>query len=368
MINIMLDLLLGIITGIIAGLIPGLHINLIKDISQSDIFLISAASAFIVFSILQIFIFYTSITEEIAGLPLIIKIAKKHSLLLIYLYHSLAVFLGMLFALVLYNNGMIKEAYWLIRPFLPYILIIASLILILKSKNRLSFFAFFMLSGLIGYSVFSILQNEPFLPMFSGFFSIPLLLINRSTLNFINNAKEQRINFVEIFLSSLLGSVLGFIAILLPSISSPSVISMLFLPAIEGPVYISLLSSITSSQYVYGMFSFQEIGKPRIGWIQGLKTIDPYYSYTLIFSSIISIIFGFALLKVLTKIKFSFINYLRIFVIIYIIGLTYFISGFTGIFVLCACSLLGILCSNFNVEKTSLLGCLTIPTIILLLF
>ncbi|MEM4295293.1 MAG: hypothetical protein QXS91_00585 [Candidatus Anstonellales archaeon] len=357
-------MILGIIAGILMALTPGLHINLIKDIALTDNFLIAAAGAFLIFNIIQIFVFYTSIPEEIAGLPLIVKLSKKYSQKAIIIYHALGALFGIVFAYLFYNDGMIQSIYNIIKPYFAYILILASLLLIVKSKNRKIFATFFIISGLLGFAVFSSVDKEPFLPLFSGLFSLPLLLIKKKQ----NQEKEwheknSKINIFEIFFSSLVGSFLGFIAILLPSISSPSVISMLILPAINNITYISILSSITSSQYLYGMHSLTEINKPRIGWISGLKSIN---IELLIVSCFISSILIFLFLNKI-KLLNSFYS-LRPLAIFYIILLTLLLSGIAGIVALFSSAVFGLFAATKDVEKTSLLGCLTLPTIMNFLF
>lgn len=358
--------LIAFFVGIFISLIPGLHINLVKYFSPSDEFIIIAAGSFLVFNILQIIIFFTSIPEEIAALPLIGKLAQKFSVPTVIMYHSFGALAGLLFAYIFYQNGSIRDFAILIKPYIPIILLFSSLMLIIKSKNPFLFLKFFLLSGLVGFLTFSLVKNEPFLPLFSGLFSIPLLIKRGESLDL--EEKKSRINFTEILskslLSSLLGSFLGFIAVLLPSISSPSIITTIFLPTINSAHYISLLSSITSSQYLYAMYSWQEIKKARIGWVEGLKNINENLLIISTLASCFLIIFvtRYLLNKKIIK---AFGDFLKPLTIAYILTATLFFSGLNGLIAIIISSLIGELSIKNNVEKTSLLGCLIIPTMII---
>jgi TctA family transporter len=194
--------LIAFFVGIFISLIPGLHINLVKYFSPSDEFIIIAAGSFLVFNILQIIIFFTSIPEEIAALPLIGKLAQKFSVPTVIMYHSFGALAGLLFAYIFYQNGSIRDFAILIKPYIPIILLFSSLMLIIKSKNPFLFLKFFLLSGLVGFLTFSLVKNEPFLPLFSGLFSIPLLIKRGESLDL--EEKKSRINFTEILSKSLL--------------------------------------------------------------------------------------------------------------------------------------------------------------------
>jgi putative membrane protein len=358
--------LVAFFVGIFISLIPGLHINLIKYFSPSDEFIIIAAGSFLVFNILQIIIFFTSIPEEIAALPLIGKLAKRFSILTVILYHSFGALAGLLFAYFFYQNGSIKDFAILLKPYISIILLFSSLMLIIKSKSPFLFLKFFLLSGLVGFLTFSLVKNEPFLPLFSGLFSIPLLIKKWGDAHL--EEKKSKINFTEFLskslLSSLLGSFLGFVAILLPSISSPSIITTIFLPTINGIHYISLLSSITSSQYLYAMYSWQEIKKARIGWAEGLKNINENLLIMSTLASCVLILFvaRYLLNKKIIKV---FGDFLKPLTIAYILTATLFFSGLNGLAAMIISSLIGELSIKSNVEKTSLLGCLIIPTMMI---
>ncbi|RME79603.1 MAG: hypothetical protein D6769_01925 [Methanobacteriota archaeon] len=349
----MIDALLGFFAGMLSGFIPGMHINSLAQLSSSDEFMITAAGSFLISSVFQM-VFFLSSVQEVAALPLIGRLLKREGRLSVLIYHSLGVIIGLVVPLLIYKTGALKSAYWALKPYIWLILLISSLLLIIKSKERKKYAALFLLSGVVGWVAINNIR-EAFFIMFSGFFALPLLLERAGK---ERHVKLGSLDFDKKSLaSSLLGSVLGFFAILLPGISSPSIMATVFLPAIpSGTSYISLLSSITASQYLYGGYAKSEIGIERLGWLKSVAEPNPYLLLT-------SSLFALALSLLLVR-KLKSLSLLRVPVLVYIVGLSFYYASMWGLLLLFASYAIGRLSIEERVERTAVLGSLLLPTLV----
>ena len=122
--------------------------------------------------------------------------------------------------------------------------------------------------------------------------------------------------------------------------------------------------------------SLYTINKARTGSAvsiqQLLGTFSTNILILILIISTISGIFAFYITKSLSKFfanKINKINYsiLSIIVLIIISTVTLIFSGFFGFIILILSTLTGIYCSYFNIRRTTYMGCLLIPTIVLYL-
>jgi putative membrane protein len=387
----LISIFLGIILGILTGFFPGIHVNLINIILVQGIFNLnndidSIYLALFILSLSVSNIFFSFIPSVFLGCPeeeTSLSVLPGHKLLMkgegykAVRLTSKGILIGSFIFIILTPILLftIPYIYEKINKILFFILLIASLFLVLKEKNKKIAFFIFLLSGILGYFSLNSKVNQPLLPLFTGLFGVPLLLTNLKNKTKIQKQKikepKLRLNF-KIFLSMILSSVLcGFLpglgssqAIVLGSIFQKiSTENFLFL---SGAVNILILGIS-----LIGLFS---INKTRTGTAVALKEIFNnlitlkeliFLIFILILTSLICY---FSIKKISRKVSLVInkVNYQKIsFFVLFFIGiLTLIVSGFKGMIILFVASLLGIYTNSYNISKTQMMGCLLIPTML----
>ncbi len=360
-----INVILGVFFGLFISLVPGFHINTLAPFSTSPEFLAAAAGSYLIFSLFQAFIFLLMIPSEIASLPFILKLLIKEKREKIFLVHSLGVIGAMLLALLLYEKGLYSISYTLLTPYLKYILLLAAIILIAKSKNKWGYAIILLSAGLIGEVGFKYLNDNAYLPLFVGLFSLPYLLNNNYKKAKIEGKRENLpLNWKSLLAAVIVSSLLAFIAVLLPGISSASVVGTVFLPFKPSPLpYISMLGGITSAQYIYSLYSWEEFHKSRIGWVKYMPAHSIQYSAVLLLGAFLAVGIGVFILKTA---KFNLPHYIKYLIFVYLIAAIYLQSGLAGLLFLTLSVIIGYVAIKADVERTSLLGSILLPTLLLL--
>jgi len=197
--EIILWLLLGILFGTFTGLIPGIHINLVAValvalsaslfFSVNPIFLVTFITAmaithtFIDF-IPSIFLGCPDTDTELSILPghELLKQGKGYEAILLTAYGSFAAVI-LLILISAPSIFIISKFYNAVTRFIPYILILVSLLLVFLEKKKFSALVVFLLSGILGYSVlnlpdFPVFFKEPLLPLLTGLFGASNLILS----------------------------------------------------------------------------------------------------------------------------------------------------------------------------------------------
>ena len=342
----------GFVLGALAGLIPGLHINTIAKL-WPEVDVLSAAGAYAVFSIFQAMFFLSASGEEVGALPVVARALKTNGRFSTYIHHLLGVLVALALGGIAYSSGMMEFADEFLRPHFPLIVLLSVLLLIAKSKDRRRFTLLFLASGILGIISLDNLEDALFI-IFSGMFAIPAILWG--------GQREEGEGFKRAAVRSeslgaaMLGTLFGFFGALLPGISSPSVLATVFLPVgLSTEAYVSLFSSTATSQYIYAYRAHEEIGTSRVGWLEGLGqgSLEKMF-----LASLVAGLLGLAILKLSPK-MLQKLKWLALFLIL--LGAAS--EGFMGMATLLVSALLGKVAFSSEVEKTSLLGAILLPTL-----
>ena len=393
LIEILLFLFLGIIAGTITGLIPGIHINLI------GVFLISL-SASILFSIhsilLVVFITSMAITHtfldfipsiflgcpdtdtELSVLPghELLKKGQGYEAIMLTAYGSLAAII-ILIIITIPTISIFSLFYEVIKNFIPYFLIIISLILILLEKKKFSAFFVFLITGILGLIVLNLDIKEPLLPLLTGLFGGSMLILSIK-----NKTKipEQRITKIQKpkIIKPLLGALIAspFCSFLPGMGSGQAAIIGNIISRVDRKGFLVLLGATNTLVMGFSFISLYIISKARTGAAVAIreiiKTMSLEILILILITTIISGVFAFYLTIILAK-KFSTkinkINYtlLSLITLVILFLLVILISGLLGLVILIISILTGILCISFNVRRVNMMGCLLLPVIILYL-
>ncbi len=350
----MLSIILGIIVGIVIGLIPGLHPNLVAviiknlNIPNKESVLINGTIIYYFLSYIPLILF--KIPSNSNGIFLVTKNLKNK--IKIIAFTSLISFLISIL-LMDYFDYFYEIVGPIIKNNVLPLIIIFSFALILKDKPLISLFIFIS-SGILG--LLAIPLKEPFLPMFSGFFSIYLFKKEEK----IEEIKNGKINFLLI----LFGILLGVFSNLLPGISSPGQLIgfFSFLISLTNEEYIILLSSIMPSQFISSFSSYNILNVARNGVVK--VTGGNFNTYEMVFMSFI----GFLLLNILNKFSHLIkIEKIRFFVLTYILFIIFLFDGIYGIFIFVLAFLISLIAEKRKIKKTNLMGSLVLPTIMFLI-
>jgi TctA family transporter len=145
----------------------------------------------------------------------------------------------------------------------------------------------------------------------------------------------------------------------------------IFIP-LNSLSYLSTTSAVTISQSVFSLSTAAAIDKSRVGATAYLSQfININDNLLLLLSVFIFSLSIAALIVYLLRNKISFLatidfGIIRYVLIAYFVVVTLILNGFFGIVILCFSTILGLLCMRFENERTSLMGSIIIPTLMLL--
>jgi len=374
--------LIGLLIGIISGLIPGLHSNTAIAIlssfgigeEQMAVLIVALFSSHLVVSYIpSIFFGIPSDSSIVSVLPGQRMVKEgKGVLALNTVLLSILVTTLVCVAIFMFAMNAFSIVYAAIKPFVGHILLLFSIVFVLVSKNRFLTLCVFLLAGILGTASLNLKMYDVFLPLFSGFFAVSQILIYEKSAK-IPKQKDEKPEF-EIVKYSLLGIFLGFFADLLPGIGAPSQIAMFatILIPLTTVKYLATISAIATSEAVFSLATSASIGKSRIGateWLSNYISISENLAMLLALF-ILSIAITSALVYLARKkigkiadIDFSLLNPL---ILAYLAGITFILNGVMGLVILILASALGYATIKLGVNRTTLMGAIIVPTLLLL--
>ena len=394
LIEILLFLFLGIIAGTITGLIPGIHINLIGAflISLSASILLSIPSIFLVIFISSMAITHTFLDfipsillgcpdtdTELSVLPghELLKKGQAYEAIMLTAYGSLAAII-LLIIITLPAISIISKTYGIIKNFIPYFLILISVILILLEKKKLLALFVFLITGFLGLIVLNLDIKEPLLPLLTGLFGGSMLILSIKNKTKIPEQEITKIPKPKI-IKPLLGALIASpLCSFLPGMGSgQAAIIGNIISRVNRKGFLVLLGATNTLVMGFSFISLYIISKARTGAAVAIREIINTLSFDtlilILITIVISGIFSFFLTEILAK-KFSTkinkINYtlLSSITLSILVLLVTLISGFLGLIILIISIITGILCISFNVKRVNMMGCLLLPVIILYFF
>lgn len=397
LLEIILALFAGIIAGSISGILPGIHINLVA------VFLISVSAFFLKFTepiTLAVFIVSMSITHTFVDfLPSIflgapdedtsLSVLPGHQLLLkgegylalIYTLFGGILALPIIIILIPIFIFLLPQAYYYLKFVMFFILIIASLYLILKEKNS-KFFAFliFMLAGFLGIASFNLNLNESLLPLLSGLFGASSLITSIAKKQEIPRQKifklkenlpsksEIKNNLVAALFASPLCSFLPALGS-----SQAAVIGSDILGETKQKEFLMLLGSVNTIVMGLSFVTLFAINKARTGSAVAISKLIETLTFSnlliilaaVLISAVLAFFVAIFLAKIfaknITKIKY---NKLSIIILAIISAVVIIFSGWLGLLVYIIATCTGLVAIASGVRRTHLMGSLMLPAIL----
>jgi putative membrane protein len=263
-----------------------------------------------------------------------------------------------------------------LKKIMVFVLILASLALILKEKNKFMAFFVFLLSGILGVIVFKLPMKEPLFPLLTGLFGTTMLIttIKSKPKIPVQDTEEEKIEIKEaakIIPSSIISSAL---CSFLPGLGSSqaAVLSTSSNSKLDERKFLFLLGVINTLVTGLNFIAIYSISKPRSGVaVVASKILGEFsirevwlFASLMLLVSLISFYLALKVSKIFAK-SINKINYSKIswIILIFLSVVTLFYSSWLGFLVLITSTLLGLFAININIKKIHLMGCLMIPVI-----
>ncbi|MFH1630636.1 MAG: tripartite tricarboxylate transporter permease [Candidatus Aenigmatarchaeota archaeon] len=390
--EILLFLFLGTTFGLLMGLIPGIHPNMVILIVPA-LFALGIDPILLIVFIVSLGItnvFTDYIPSILLGAPdseSALSVLPGHKMLLEgrgYQAVKLSLIGGVLsviFCFILLPIIIlgIPELYHMIRPFIHFILLGIVSIMILTEKRLkkvLWCIVCFVLAGAIGILSFKLpVDNSLILfPIFAGFFGMPFLIMNikeKSGKIPWQQTEEEHIDKKMMIKSAFLGTVGGVFSGLLPGVGSSEIAGLATTDKDEKSFLITM-GAITTANLVLSFSMLWLIGNARSGLgvaiDQMMKITQLEFSIMMItviastgIAAILTLLIAKRMIKLVQKVDYSVISKI---ILITIICLVYYFTGFLGLLVTGICCSMGIFVNLMNVKRGILMGVLILPTIL----
>jgi len=395
--EILLALILGVTAGTITGLVPGVHINLVAlllFISSSLLlqFFSPISLAVFIIAMATVHCFLDFVPSIFLGAPeeaTALSVLPGHRLLMQgrgYEAVKLTVlgsYIGLILILILAPLFILflPSLYSSIAIAIPYILIAASLFLIIKEEKKFWALFLFVMSGILGMlSLNFFVINQPLFPLLTGLFGASTLIISVSQKTKVPKQKIicGKIDNKEARNSIIAGVISGPLCSFLPGLgaSQAAVLGSSFTKLSEKG-FLILLGIIGVLVSGLNFIALYAINKPRSGAavIVGKLVSDLSLNSLLVFlvsmliSGSIAVLLAIFFAKIFAR-NIEKINYSKICmgVLGFLVILSILISGWFSLIVLLIATCLGLIANLIGIKRIHLMGCLILPVILYFLF
>ncbi len=291
--------------------------------------------------------------------------------------------LGSLFSLILSIAilpllfFMFKFLYPVVKEWIGFILLGASLFIIIRGNKRFLSLSFFILSGILGLSAFRALDDEALMPMLSGLFGISILLLSlRGKSALPEQVKEERlpIKRKEIKKGVIGATFASSIAAFLPGFGNAqaAILAQSIIGKLSTEGTLLLLGGINTANMAISIVTLLAIGKARNGALvtisELIESLNPLLAIKIAGVALVAGGIAVCLAKIYSE-RFSNllrkISYKRltISIISMIIVVVMISSSAKGLVLLCTATAIGISASLLGIAKNNLMGCLIIPVV-----
>lgn len=366
----MLDFLEGFALGL-TGLVPFLHTNFLVQFAGSAelVFVSALASSHLVFEAFPTVLFaLPSVGHNVAALPgHQLALQGRAFTALRAMLHS--VFFGAAFAVAFLPLWLVAAplALPLAQQFSGYALLVLLALFYLSESKPLTAMLVFLLSGALGFLVFSTpLLAEPLFPLLSGLFAVPALLYSMgSEWPALREGEAFELPLLLVFLGALLGSLSPF----LPAVNPALLASVAFLFLESAPLsFLCLASALAASKNVFDLVSSQTLGVARSGAAAAIAAAplkDPVVVAVASFASVCAALaVAFIVFKPLAlaarRVPMRSFN---AFFVVFLAIANFLLAGWAGVFVLAVAACVGVLPIALAVRRSNAVGCLIFPSL-----
>ena len=262
-----------------------------------------------------------------------------------------------------------------LMPAIPFLLLGLFFLLVFSeaAEKRFSAVLVFLLSGLLGFSLFSFpTVKEPLFPLLTGLFAFPAL--------FTAAQNEEKIPLQKKFFFSIspklvfAGCLLGFFSGLLPAITPAFLASAAFFFFEASPFhFLSLNAAIVFSKLFYDFVSVATIGKARSGAaavvMQSAGTMQFQDVLVLLFLGVAAFLLHYFLVRFKSAAladKISRLDHGRLnsFLFLFLAFSILLVSGPFGLFVSATAACVGLLPVLLGTKRAYSTGALIVPALL----
>ncbi len=381
------------------GLFPGIHINLV---SAALLALVSGGIlAGVEPLVLAIFVVAMAIThtfvdfipsvflgapEEdsfLAVLPghQMLKEGKGYEAVVLTLFGSLAalgIALVFSFAFVFF----LDDVYDFFARFIPFILIFASVYLVLREEDWINAGVCFVFAGILGLFTLNLPVEEPLLPLLSGLFGVSSLIVSLGARVKIPKQEIVKLREIDYDKKGLLKTICGAsiaapICSFLPGIGSGHAAILASEIIGEGGEdrknFLFFVGGINTIIMALSFVTVYAIGRTRTGAAVAIERILGEIGIRELFvimgvvviSGILAFLIGIYLARFFSsaigKINYDKISF-AVIGILFVVNLM--LSNFLGMIVLISSTALGVFTILSGVRRINMMGALLIPTIV----
>ena len=394
--EIIILVLLGIIAGTITGLTPGIHINLVSLLILSfstfllqytspltlAIFIVSMAITHTFLNVLPAIYLGApesgeNILSVLPGHRMLLQGKGYEAVLLTVIGSFLAIVIGIILTPIIIK--ILPKIYSTIKDYIPYILIITSIFLIFREKKKFWALIIFLLAGTFGLTVLNINMKNPLFPLLSSLFGTASILISlKDKVNIPKQIIEKTdIPKIETIKAISSASLVGTFTTMMPGLGpAQAAIIGSQITKLTDRGFLILVGALDTLGMIMSFIAISSIEKARNGAVivisRLMETISKKDLTTFLIvalvTGIIAIFLSLNLAKIFSAI-ITKVNYqkLSIAIIILIVGMTLWLSSWTGLLILVIGSFIGILPPLLNIGRNHLMGCLMLPVILFFL-
>ncbi len=386
-------LLFGVIVGILSGLTPGIHSNTLAALllSISPILPFSSEDLAVIFISSAItHTFLDFLPSSFIGVPdedMAVAVLPSHGMVLegrgieAASISALSSFLALIASLpaVVFLKYF---DYRLIEKMVVPVVLFFSAYLVLSERDafggslaswrkRLYALLVFLTSGFIGYSAMNLpVPDKPgatmLLPLLTGLFAVPVLVASLSGKDIPEQTfaiKLPEAGYV------VRGAISGFAVSLFPGISSGVAAAVSSADAGKAEEYISAVSASNTANALLSLAVLVYFGRVRsgaadaireTGYLPGISEIVLTAVITGIIAALLTITFA-RLFSIIAR-KQRIVSTLAL---VFILALSYYMTGAAGLWVLTASSAAGFATQFFYVRRIHCMGSLMVPVVIL---
>lgn len=345
----------------LAGLVPGLHVNSLLPLCYflGPEFIVSMSFSWLFFSLIPFLFLGVPSGDNFVNLHPSQKELLKGNGELVLKRSTVSMYLTC-FCVLLFVPFL--KLFYNIYPILEFIVPVVLLVLIIYFIKTPASLFLVLISGILGCLTF---EHDVLYSLLTGFFGIPFIifsLISPPKIPEQKSAEIRNLSVYEVFTTSFLSGVFS----VFPGVSS-NVVSSFLKQMNKNTDIITSTASANTAFLFYSLLTFFFLGKMRSGTAFYLGFFRTS-ALELVCIVLFSVSFSAFILLSFSRfwIKTQRLNrpFVLVFVLLFLVALSYCLEGLLGLVTLFSATSIGILCNLFRVPRTTLMSSLMIPVIL----
>lgn len=352
------------VEGMLSGALPGMHINAIVGSISDPVAVVSAYSAFVLFSFIPPVYLYSMNTDVGAAMLPSQRMALQGRGREAMLLSVSGAMLAFLLLAPLLLSGLVDPLFiFFSSEYVALSVVLLTIaVLFAQQKKRLPALFIFLLTGVLG--IFSMRLPNALMPMLSGFFGLPALLQGGSEIE-IPQSEEGESRRVLPFLIS---SILGLLSASVKAVTPGTISVLLYLWLRTDRERMLAMGSLAGANAIVTIGNFYATGSLRSGPAVQLARMEQSVPLsTAMFIFLLSALLSFSVLfvisdrlagvyRVINRWKVMFVAILLVMILVF--------SGIGGVLLFVVSSTIGVLTVRLKVRRINCMGCIVMPSLV----